>query len=1109
MTLFRDSMATVDEDARRRFEGAWRSGRPQPIEQFLPPADSPLHLPTLEELVHIEMELSWKRRGSSEGAAPTRVETYLERFPQLKQPEIVRRLARQEWKVRQAIGEDLTPEELRGRFPDLIGAEQDLAATWNGIPSPARRRPEVPGYEILEEIGRGGMGVVYKARHVQLDRLVALKMILRGGHAAEEDLQRFRSEAKAVAQLAHPNIVQIHEIGEQEGDPYIALEFVEGGGLHQQLAREPITAQAAAVLVEQLALAMHAVHQRGILHRDLKPANILLTRDGQPKITDFGLAKRDPSLAAASKREEGEHALTQSGAILGTPCYMAPEQAGGRNRTLSPATDVYALGAILYEALTGRPPFKGQTPLETLEQVRTVDPTSPRRLKPAVPRDLETICLKCLQKLPGDRYQSARELALDLRRFLDGRAIMARPVGLAERAVKGARRHPSALLAALLVLVILAGVAVAFRFWQIQRNSQRGLAGADEEETQIAYFAGYVKRWGVPEGIGPLTEEQAKHRGSTYRFHSRGDKVEKVQSINGMGFPIALHAMSRIGDSAAGVEGWFDSPECRFDYQRDRQGQLTQEVAHDHIGNVIWAFHYTTPTTGHYTDSQGFPCPRANSGAAYVKLVYSNEGFEQEVRYLDSDGNPRADRNRLFGERRELDQRGLPVKITEFYAAGEPRGNENYAVKTYDSQGNLIDSHTFDSRGTPRLDSEGVASARSTYDSFGNLLESRFFDVGQKPALCTDGYARVAYKYDDRGNQIEEAYFGLMDELVMNKKEGFAMLKASYDDRGYLSGTEYFDQTGKPAPIKDGYAKLVIVCDERQRPTTVTFFGTEGNPILTSQHIHVIARKFGTASNPTEVAYYGLNSEPTLATSGFFRTTLEYDGRGRLIQQSYFGVDDKPCPGPEGVARFTRAYDAHGNIIDCRLFGVDDRPTAHNSGEGYARWTAKYDDAGNKIESEFFGLDHEKPLLIKEGYSRWTASYDAWGDELEMAFFGLDRKPARSLAGYSRRTSEYDQDGNLIGRAHFDIDGTPLQSRVVVLEVISDTQAERLGLKPGDILATYEKRAIVNSTRFVEGRKGETGNEPRELQVVRDGKPLLVQVVPGPLGVKIEDRIMR
>jgi serine/threonine protein kinase len=281
----------------------------------------------------------------------------------------------------------------------------------------------IQAYELLGELGRGAMGVVYRARQRGLDRLVALKVILAGPHADDEQLSRFRSEAQAVARLQHPNVVQIYEVGGDDLRPFFSMELVEGGSLARKLSGTPLPARQAAALSATLARAMHAVHCCGIIHRDLKPANVLLTTDGTPKVTDFGLAKR---LGVEPGR-------TRTGAILGTPGYMAPEQAQGNPRAIGPATDVYALGAILYEMLTGRPPFRAETPWDTMAQVLDCDPVPPRLLNPNVDRDLETICLKCLEKQASHRYPGAADLAADLERHLAGEPIAARSYNLMQR----------------------------------------------------------------------------------------------------------------------------------------------------------------------------------------------------------------------------------------------------------------------------------------------------------------------------------------------------------------------------------------------------------------------------------------------------------------------------------------------------------------------------------------------------------------------------------------------------------------------------------------------------------------------------------------------------
>jgi formylglycine-generating enzyme required for sulfatase activity len=332
---------------------------------------------------------------------------------------------------------------------------------------------------FLEE-KKCGSSVVYKARQLGLGRIVALKMILSGGHASSADLDRFRTEAEAIARLQHPNIVQVHDVGEHDGKPFFSLEFCTGGSLDRKLDGTPLKPMDAARLVETLARAMQAAHEKNVIHRDLKPANVLLTEDGTPKITDFGLAKKID--------EAGQ---TASGAIMGTPSYMAPEQAGGKSKEIGPSCDIYALGAILYELLTGRPPFKAATPLDTVLQVVSDEPVPPTQLQTRTPRDLETICLKCLHKEPSKRYATAQALAEELGRFQRGEPIMARPVGRVERGWRWCRRNPVvAGLVATVALVTALGVAgIVWKYLDAEQQKniaeeQRKDAVAQKQEAQ-------------------------------------------------------------------------------------------------------------------------------------------------------------------------------------------------------------------------------------------------------------------------------------------------------------------------------------------------------------------------------------------------------------------------------------------------------------------------------------------------------------------------------------------------------------------------------------------------------------------------------------------------
>jgi serine/threonine-protein kinase len=408
---------------------------------------------------------------------------------------------------------------------DAVESDQETGQQTTGAVSTpgagkARARPGAPaGYEILKVLGRGAMGVVYKARQPGLKRVVALKMILAGDHADGGELARFRTEAEAVAQLQHANIVQVYEVGAQDGRPFLTLEYVDGGSLKEKLGGKPQPVRPAAQLVQLLAEAMHFAHGRNVIHRDLKPGNVLLTAPqpaggsrsvlhahslaeevyGTPKIADFGLAKR----------LEEDSSQTRSGTILGTPSYMAPEQAAGDVKHVGPSADQYALGAILYELLTGRPPFQGTTLWETIDQVCTQEPIPPSRLQPKVPRDLETICLKCLQKEPPKRYADAAALAEDLRRFVANEPILARPVSARERLWRWCRRNPwvaGPSAAALgLLLALLAGLAV----YNVKLRDFNAQLTEEQEQTEKQRVAA-VEAKGIAEKAEGEAKESAK-----------------------------------------------------------------------------------------------------------------------------------------------------------------------------------------------------------------------------------------------------------------------------------------------------------------------------------------------------------------------------------------------------------------------------------------------------------------------------------------------------------------------------------------------------------------------------------------------------------------------
>jgi hypothetical protein len=790
--------------------------------------------------------------------------------------------------------------------------------------------PQVPGYEVLEELGRGGMGVVFKARQVGLNRVVALKVILAGQLASADQRARFLREAEAVARLHHPNSVEIHELGEHQGQPFFALEYLPGGTLADKFEDRPQPPRYAAELVETLARAVQHAHEQGIVHRDLKPGNVLLAADGTPKITDFGLAKT----------LDEDESLTESGAVVGTPSYMAPEQAGGKSKDqpVGPPADVYALGALLYQALTGRPPFEGTDRLETLLLVLSTEPAPPRRLQPKLPRDLETICLKCLSKEPSKRYACAADLADDLRRFLDGRPIAARPTPRWERLWKWSKRRPTmaAGLAGAVVL-LLAGLAGGWWYWDTYLR------------TRVAYYAVYTNRWGVPQGLVSVRADEVRQHHQTFKFYSRARRLLKVEVVNGHDQPTARHD---IGTHIEGIGPQEQQRrECSYEFHYN-EGRVAKEVARNRAGRVVWTLHYTSATTAHFTDERGSIRPGRGSEAAYVEFVWNAEGLLQEELYRDSQGNPAPAPSGVHGRRFVYDERGFLVKTI-----------------------------SLDADGKPTCARDGFATTEFRYDERGNLLDRSYFGVDGRPTLHKDSYARLEKRYDEHGNCIEQTYLDGVGKPTLHRVYGFARLKATFD------------------------------------------------------------------------------------------------AHGRKTEQATFGIDGKPLASRvEGVPKVTWTYDQRGNPIKVAFWGADGKPALHK--EGYARFTTRYDERGNRVEWASFGLDG-KPIQIAQGYARWQARYDERGQHIDIAYF--------------------------------DQSARPLRAELLVTQVLPGSQGQRVGLRVGDVLLSYDGQAVVNWPRFSAAVRQRAGGEKRPvaLRVRRQGKELHFSLAPGPLGVLLQERVVR
>lgn len=493
---------------------AWRDGDRPSVEQLLRDSSLPAEPDVLLDLIYNEIVVR-----EEIGERPS-LDEYVRRFPSLDED------LKLHFDVHRAVQEDLLADTHRlDDLPSIDDLEPGLLDLY----------PSLLDYEIVGELGSGGMGIVYKARHHRLQRFVALKMFQPGHRPSPRELERFRAEAESIARLQHANIVQIFEVGQSNGLPYLALELAENGTLQERLNEFAFAPRAAAELIETLARAVQHAHEHKIIHRDLKPANVLFTADGTPKITDFGLAK------LLEEDADNVRDATRTGEPIGTPRYMAPEQAEAKPNLIGPATDVYSLGTILYECLTGRVPFVSASVMETVDRIRHEEPTPPRRLQRAVPRDLETICLYCLHKNPARRYSSAHALADDLRRFLNGEPIRARRTPWWERTAMWCRRRPA--LATLLGGVMaLVGCVLIFLAVRQYREHQR-IEALRQEVTAMVQTGQHA----LNRGDGREAKE---------RFQEALARVQTEPALR---------------DFELGVRGWLDHSHREADLQRLRQ----------------------------------------------------------------------------------------------------------------------------------------------------------------------------------------------------------------------------------------------------------------------------------------------------------------------------------------------------------------------------------------------------------------------------------------------------------------------------------------------------------------------------------------------------------
>jgi WD40 repeat protein len=712
-----------------------------------------------------------------------------------------------------------------------------LAAGATSLLAPGTKLRYFGDYELLEEIARGGMGVVYKARQISLNRLVALKMILAGQLASPQDVQRFHTEARAVANLDHPHILPIHEVGEHEGQHYFSMKLIDGGNLAQRLsAGPPLSAKEAARLLAVVARAVHYAHQRGILHRDLKPANILLDGAGQPYVADFGLAKR----------VERNTKLTHSGAIVGTPSYMAPEQARAE-KALSTAADTYSLGAILYHLLTGRPPFQAPTPLDTVLRLLNQEPVFPRQIDRGVDADLETICLKCLEKDPAKRYASAETLAEDLERWLRGEPILARPVTSWQRATKWMKRHPATaaayLLAVLVTLLVFVGGSMAWLWHQ----------------AETAYEQAEGARQQADEARANLANE--KHLTEVALVHEQQARQGEVKAREG----------ERLAQDREEQISYLHQVElARREWQDNEIAKAHQLLLSCPAKRRQWEWHYLYRLCR--TDLLTF---KGHTGRVY-SVVFSPDGKRLASASVEEDGTEGTVKVWDAATGKEMVSfRAGDVKVQDFYT-GKTHSFEGYTDVAFSPDGKRLAL----ARDAQTMEVRDAATGRATFTLKGHTGSVKcvaFSPDGKLRAIASDGKTLEVFGAVSRRDTVTlRGHTGWVDRVAFSPDCKHLAL-ASFDGTVQIwdaaTGRECLTLKGETSPVLcvafspdgkrlasatlDGTVKLWDAATGRETLTLkgqtgavpCVAFSPDGKRVATAHHV---SRMEGSEVSPAE-----------------------------------------------------------------------------------------------------------------------------------------------------------------------------------------------------------------------------------------------------------------
>jgi len=960
------------------------------------------------------------------------------------------------------------------------------------------------------------MGVVYRARQITLNRIVGLKMLT--GHYGPDELTRVLAEAETAAGLHHTNIVQIYEVGEMEGAPFFSMEYVESGSLADRLRSRPLDDREAAQLLISVARALHFAHRNGVVHRDMKPANVLLDPEGVPKVADFGIAKR---LTANT-------ALTLSGAVIGTPTYMAPEQAKGTSRDVGASADVYSLGAILYEMLAGRPPFLPDDS-ETALTVRVIteDPVSPAFYRPGIPRDLETICLKCLEKEPRDRYESAASFAEDLRRYLDDESIMARPPTTVVRTIKWIRRHPWRFVSR----AALAAAAIAGAFWLYDWEFHR--------RPHIEYAAAVDFVNGGLDSLIGLNKEQSSHRPASFRLTRRGrsGRITRVEVLNPRGRPAQIRRLLLDEPIPIYIEGITASQPytekaaetSTVEMIHDDQG-TREVVARDRNGIAVWRVVYEGAMAteaaqhigrGHFVNVQGFDVAHSN-GATHMRFERDGAGRDVKVHFFNGAGQATPNGEGAYGYQIERDSAGRMVRLTNLDLQGKPMANRAGLVgytMTWDGNGRVVHGENQDAQGKP-VAVNGVVATALEYDSGGKLSRVSLLGPDGKLARNRNDWVLQELGYSQLGELISRKYFKLDAD---GKQTALGEWSAAYDDLGY------------PREIKITGAqnsRTLLQHDERGNKTEEKQVDEAGQAIVNDKGYAIkrLSYQSGPEGMRWDETYFNAAGAATFCTAGYHRLTTHFGPTGVLRRQTMEELDHSRFHYHRDVTE--PEYDALGRLRrNVYRFENEQGELALDAGLSHAQEEENYDDNGRvfltwklgcptsagapafSIDAEYHKTGARKRTVRQAcDMNRKPLAVTSAGiaARIEEEFDQLDRRERiyetgfnEKTVGFSTREAKF-SGGTFQGVTHKRGDGSTVETIGVFIVEVAAQQAKAAELKPGDQLLEANGVPVRSAFEWV------SASFPGGwIEVLRDGKKLRIEgFEAGTLGIALEDRVV-